>query len=106
MRAAVTAVLAATAALTLPAAAGADSPGPVVPRFGISTAHTQGMRNHHGYAMRVDTIGLDKLAGANVKVRCLGVQDPQAESPATPHAEQAPVREPALARRQLGLHRG
>ena len=73
MRAAVTAVLAATAALTPARGSGCRlAREHVVPRFGISTAHTQGMRNHHGYAMQVDTIGLDKLAGANVKVRCLG----------------------------------
>src|SRR6185437_14911152 len=72
MRAAVTAVLAAGAALVLAPAAGADTAQPVVPRISIGTGGIQGVRNHHGYSMRVDTIALDKLAGANVKLRCLG----------------------------------
>jgi|tagenome__1003787_1003787.scaffolds.fasta_scaffold20975749_2 hypothetical protein len=72
MRTVVTVVLAASAALALAPAAGADTPQPVVSRISIATAGITGVRTHHGYSMRVDTIALDKLAGAKVKLRCLG----------------------------------
>src|SRR5919198_5427448 len=72
MRAAVTAALAAGAALALAPAAGAGSPQQVVPPFGIVTAHTQGRVDHHRYSMQVDTIALVRLDGAKAKLRCLG----------------------------------
>src|SRR4051794_33303804 len=75
MRSAVTAVLAAGAALVLVPAAGADTPQPVVPRFSIDIPKAGVVVNHHGYSMRVDAIALGKLAGANVKLRCLGCKN-------------------------------
>jgi len=75
MRFAVTAVLAASAALVLVPTVGADTPQPVVPRFSIDIPQAGVVVNHHGYSMRVDAIALGKLAGANVKLRCLGCKN-------------------------------
>jgi hypothetical protein len=72
MRAAATAILAASAALMLVPAAGADTPQPVVPRISIDIPPAEAVIDHHGYSIRVDTIALNKLDGSNVKLRCLG----------------------------------
>ena len=72
MRAVVTALLITAVALVPASPAAGDSPEQVVPAFGIATSHTQGLANNHSYSMQVDTIGLNRLAGANVQLRCLG----------------------------------
>jgi hypothetical protein len=72
MRAAVTAVLAATAVVALAPAAHAGTPQQAVPRFGIDTEDTHGVPSHNRYSMQVDTIKLNKLGDATVKLRCLG----------------------------------
>jgi hypothetical protein len=75
MRSAVTAILAAGAAMVLVPAAGANTPQPVVPPFSIDIPQAGVVVDHHGYSMRVDAITLGKLAGANVKLRCLGCKN-------------------------------
>jgi hypothetical protein len=72
MKVAATAILAATAVVAIASAARAGTPQQAVPPFGISTENLVEVSTHHGYAMQVGTIKLDKLGGASVKLRCLG----------------------------------